>query len=157
MTNQEFMIESVKRDRPNLDYLPIVDQLAGKIYQKPNLIRLIHASMGMSGETGEITDTIKKNLMYDKPVDTENLKEECGDVLWYMAIMLHELGSSFEEIMEQNVAKLLKRYPNGFTEEDAIARADKNNSGIVIMPPGAIDGGGIFFTYPDGRKVYENT
>lgn len=131
MENKQFIEECVSRDLPNLDYLPIVDRLACTIDEKPSLMRLIHASMGMSGETGEIMDTIKKSLMYGKPIDVQNLKEECGDVLWYMAIMLDELDCSFEEIMEQNVAKLRKRYPKGFTEKDAIARADKNENTTI--------------------------
>lgn len=127
MTNTEFIKESLKQDRSS--YIPIVERLyesTDPLSLDINLTRIIHASIGMSGETGEILDTVKKSMMYGKELDTSNLKEECGDVLWYMAIMLHELGSSFEEVMKLNVDKLSKRYPNGFTEADAIARKDKN-------------------------------
>lgn len=70
-------------------------------------------------------DSIKKTIMYDKPLDVKNIKEECGDLLWYMSIMLDEVGSSFEEVMEMNRVKLEKRYPGGFTEQLAQARLDK--------------------------------
>lgn len=51
-----------------------------------------------------------------------NLKEELGDKLWYAALALDELKSTFEETMEANIKKLRARYPNKFTEEDAINR-----------------------------------
>lgn len=132
MNPNKYMEESVKLDRPDFNYQPIVDRLNEQQSGDYNLIRLIHASMGMSGETGEIMDTIKKTMMYGKELNLTNLKEECGDVLWYMSVMLHELGSSFEEVMEMNNAKLRKRYPQGFTEKDAIARADKNEKVEVV-------------------------
>jgi phosphoribosyl-ATP pyrophosphohydrolase len=121
MTPKKFIKTSVTRDMPDLDYSPVLRRLA----DNAGLLRLIHASIGMSGEAGEIVDALKKVMMYGSRLDIENLKEECGDVLWYMAIMLDALGSSFEEVMQMNADKLAKRYPNGFNEKDAIARADK--------------------------------
>jgi NTP pyrophosphatase (non-canonical NTP hydrolase) len=121
MTPKQFMETSLSRDLPDKNYSPVAARLATNL----DLLRLVHAGIGMSGETGEILDTLKKSLMYGKALDLQNLKEECGDVLWYMAVMLDQLGSSFEEVMQMNVDKLAKRYPNGFSEKDAIARADK--------------------------------
>lgn len=99
-----------------------------RVYERMNdrlLLRLNHAIIGMAGEVGELTDSVKKSIIYGKPIDIENLKEECGDTLWYMAQMLDEIGSSFEEVMKMNIDKLAKRYPEGFTEQAAIRRADK--------------------------------
>ncbi len=101
------------------------DPIADRLFYNEGLIRLLHAGIGMSGETGEVLDCLKKTMMYGKKLDIDNLKEECGDILWYMAIMLDEIGSSFEEVMRLNHEKLSRRYPNGFTEKDALARADK--------------------------------
>ena len=115
------MEASLSRDLPDKNYCPI----AARLWNDTDLMRLVHAGMGMSGETGEILDNLKKSVMYGKPLDAKNLKEECGDVLWYMAVMLDQLGSSFEEVMQMNVTKLAKRYPNGFSEKDALARKDK--------------------------------
>lgn len=124
MTPKAFMKTVISRDMPNLDYSPIVKRLS----EDKKLIRLLHAAVGMSGETGEIVDGLKKSMMYGKELNKINLLEECGDLLWYIAVMLHELDSSFEEVMVYNDNKLKVRYPNGFTEEDAIQRADKVNS-----------------------------
>lgn len=126
MTPKEYLEFALTKDFPCYDYTHVVDRLENELRrEKGDLMRLLHAGIGMSGEAGEIIDSLKKSIIYGRPIDLTNLKEECGDVLWYMAIMLHAIGSSFEEVMEMNKTKLNKRYPSGFTEKDAIARADK--------------------------------
>lgn len=146
MDSKEFTKESVSRDLPGLDYDPVVLRLE----TNPGILRLIHAGIGMSGEAGEVLDTLKKSMMYGQPIDAVNLKEECGDILWYMAIMLDQIDSSFEEVMEQNVIKLRKRYPAGFTEKDAIARADKT---AVELTEKAYES--IKRTQEVNKKIYE--
>jgi len=86
---------------------------------------IIHAHLGMSSETGEIGDAIKKHLIYGQPLDIANLLEECGDVLWYVSLMVSACGSTMESVMEQNIEKLRIRYPEKFTEELASKRLDK--------------------------------
>ncbi len=90
-----------------------------------NTERLIHGALGSAGEVGELVDIIKKHVMYGKELDKQHIKEELGDALWYFSIVLDEVGSSFGEVMQINYEKLEKRYPNGYTSADAIARADK--------------------------------
>jgi NTP pyrophosphatase (non-canonical NTP hydrolase) len=85
-------------------------------------IRLLHAAMGAATEAGELVDQMKKALFYGKPVDMTNLKEELGDVFWYLAIMLDELGIDPQEVMDTNIAKLRARFPEGFTQEAALNR-----------------------------------
>lgn len=81
--------------------------------------RLVHASMGMQTETAEFTDALKKSLFYGKPLDVTNLKEELGDLLWYVAIAMDELDTDFETEMERVINKLKVRYPEKFTREAA--------------------------------------
>lgn len=88
-------------------------------------LKILHAAMGISGESGELMDAVKKHVLYDKPLDKKNVVEEVGDLLWYMALMLESIGSSFEEAMKMNHDKLEKRYPTGFTEKLAQERRDK--------------------------------
>jgi NTP pyrophosphatase (non-canonical NTP hydrolase) len=85
-------------------------------------IRLLHALMGLTTEAGESLDALKKHLFYGKPLDEVNLKEEMGDLFWYLAIMADTLGVSFEEIQERNIEKLKARYGEKFTDEKAINR-----------------------------------
>jgi NTP pyrophosphatase (non-canonical NTP hydrolase) len=85
-------------------------------------VDLLHAGMGMTTEAGEFMDALKKHLIYGKPLDIVNLKEEIGDYLWYAAVALRAIGGSFEECMDLNIAKLRKRFPDKFTETEAIHR-----------------------------------
>jgi NTP pyrophosphatase (non-canonical NTP hydrolase) len=88
---------------------------------------LIHAIMGVSGETGELLDAIKKSVIYKKPLDVQHVIEELGDIEFYLEALRQTLSISREQTLEQNISKLQKRYPgNSYSNQDAIARADKN-------------------------------
>ena len=87
--------------------------------------RLMHAAAGAAGETGEIIDAVKKHWIYNKPLDRENILEECGDTMFYLQALLSECGYTLDDAIDHNIAKLSKRYPNGYTDEAAQARADK--------------------------------
>ena len=91
----------------------------GKDYNKE---RLIHAAMGMQTESAEFTDALKKAIFYGKTLDVPNLKEELGDLLWYVSIAMDELGTSYEQEMARVNKKLKARYPEKFTTEKAINR-----------------------------------
>ena len=81
--------------------------------------RLLHAGIGLSTEAGEFLDALKKHIFYGKELDRVNLKEEMGDLFWYLAIACDELGVEFEPLMETNIAKLKARYGEKFTEHKA--------------------------------------
>ena len=99
--------------------------------QDKSVIRLLHAGMGLATESAEFLDALKKAIYYGKELDKVNLAEEMGDILWYCAIVLDELGVSFEEVMEKNIAKLEARYPEKFTEEKAENRDLKTERDIL--------------------------
>ena len=85
-------------------------------------IRILHATMGLCTESGELTDQLKKHLFYGAELDRVNLIEEAGDLMWYLAILFDELNTSFEEVMSSNNAKLRSRYPEKFTPKHAARR-----------------------------------
>lgn len=87
--------------------------------------QILHAHLGLSSEVGEIGDAIKKYLIYGRDFDEVNIKEECGDLLWYIALILRYTGWTMEEAMQANINKLKIRYPEKFTEEHAAKRLDK--------------------------------
>jgi len=90
---------------------------------------LLHAAMGLTTESSEFTDALKKHYFYGKPLDKVNLKEEIGDILWYCALALKALDSDFESVMETNIQKLKARFPEKFKEEQALNRdLDKERS-----------------------------
>ena len=78
--------------------------------------RLLTAAVGMSAESGEFTEVVKKIIFQGKPVNDENifhLKRELGDIMWYVAQACMALDTDFNEIIEMNVEKLKARYPGG--------------------------------------------
>jgi NTP pyrophosphatase (non-canonical NTP hydrolase) len=82
-----------------------------------SLIRLIHGMFGLNSESGEIADTLKRWLYYHQPLDEDNLKEEIGDLLWYVALLCNTLGIQMRDCMESNIRKLRKRFPEKFDNE----------------------------------------
>jgi len=78
--------------------------------------RLGLAGLGLSGEAGEVCDLLKKYLFHrnGKPLDIEKIRDESGDVLWYLNLLFATLGLTWEEVMEANIAKLEARHANGF-------------------------------------------
>ena len=93
------------------------------IWQK----ELLHAALGIASEAGEIADPIKKHVFYNQDLDTENIKEELGDILFYIAWLADISGIRMSDVLNYNNEKLQKRYPDGFTEKAAFERADKKN------------------------------
>ena len=100
-----------------MDYGPVFDRL-----KNGHTVRLLHAAMGLCTESGEFMDMMKKHILYGKPLDEVNLKEELGDLEWYIALAIDELHTTFGIIFETNITKLRARYPNKFTEHDAMNR-----------------------------------
>ena len=87
---------------------------------------MMHMAVGISGEAGELLDAIKKHSIYQKPLDFDNVKEEAGDILFYLTGLLNDVGITLNECIEANREKLSKRYPNKcYSNADAIKRADK--------------------------------
>ena len=84
----------------------------------------IHCCMGIAGETGEVIDLIKKSVFYGKELDKDKVAEEIGDIMFYIVNLATSLNISMSDILDTNINKLIKRYPNGFSKEDAIKRAD---------------------------------
>lgn len=78
--------------------------------------------MGISGEAGEVADIIKKHLYQGHNLDIQHLSEEIGDVMFYIVNLATVLGLDMCEILENNISKLKKRYPEGFDADKSINR-----------------------------------
>jgi NTP pyrophosphatase (non-canonical NTP hydrolase) len=91
----------------------------------PQTNRLVHAALGIGGESGEIVDIIKKAYVYHKPIDKTALLEELSDILHYIVMMCNVYEWALDDVMEFNMAKLKKRYPDGYSHANALARKDK--------------------------------
>lgn len=107
MNTKQFIKDAIRTESPN--YFP-------------QNHRIEHAIDGCVTEAGELQDALKKAKYYGKPLDIVNLKEEAGDVLWYLAILFDEIGTDFETEMERVINKLKTRFPEKFTEQNAFER-----------------------------------
>lgn len=87
---------------------------------------IMEGCLGLSGESGELVDLIKKWIFHEKPLDEEHAKKELGDVLWYAALICESFGWKMEDIMAMNIEKLRKRYPDGFNPVQANNRAEND-------------------------------
>ena len=86
---------------------------------------LLHMAVGVAGEAGELLDAVKKNTIYQKPLDRENVVEELGDLMYYMHGIMIALDLDPDEVLQKNINKLTKRYKNGYSNQAAQERADK--------------------------------
>lgn len=87
--------------------------------ERMKIFRLNHALTGLTGEVGELASQWQKFMYYQRNLDETNMVEEVGDVLWYVALLLNTLGISIYDVMEANIAKLRKRFPDKFCFEAA--------------------------------------
>lgn len=114
---QQAAIRTLKNTYKNIDE-------SGKIVA-PSEQMILHALMGICSEAGEIADNIKKHFIYSQALDYDNIDEECGDLLWYITILLYATGYTIEDAMLDNIEKLKIRYPEKYTDELAKERLDK--------------------------------
>ena len=87
-----------------------------EVEQDADVPRLLTAALGLTAESGEFTEVIKKIILQGKPYNEENvfhMKRELGDICWYLAQACMALDTTFDEIIEMNVDKLKARYPGG--------------------------------------------
>lgn len=90
---------------------------------------LLHIAMGLSGESGEYLDTVKKHAIYNKPLDYENLNEEIGDLMFFIQAHCNHFEIDLSDIIQQNREKLEARYHEGsYSDKQAQERADKNEA-----------------------------
>ena len=86
--------------------------------------RILNGVLGLAGESGECVDMLKKHLFQGHDLDKEHMAKELGDVAWYLAVSADAIGYDLESIMQMNVDKLRKRYPDGFDSDKSINRKE---------------------------------
>lgn len=78
---------------------------------------LTYVTLGLVGEAGEIANKVKKILRDDNSNITceraEQLYDEIGDVLWYVAMLADELSFNLDSIAIDNINKLQSRQEKG--------------------------------------------
>jgi len=110
-------VESVTSDESNH-----IDEFYSRLetlnVQEFNLPLLLTSSLGLSAESGEFTEVIKKIFFQGKEFNEDNrfhMKRELGDILFYWINACRSLNINPEDVINENTNKLLKRYPEGFS------------------------------------------
>ena len=101
---------------PSKDFKSLTDRLGELDREGANIERLTTAAVGLSAESGEFLEIIKKMVFQGKPWNSDNREHliiELGDVMWYVAKACMALDVSFDDVVRGNVKKLEKRYPGG--------------------------------------------
>ena len=101
---------------PSLDYPILAARLSELEVNGANVPQLLTAALGLTAESGEFTEVVKKIFLQGKPYNEENvfhMKRELGDIMWYVAQACMGLNISLDDIIEMNVDKLKSRYPGG--------------------------------------------
>ena len=112
-------VDGVTSD-PSKDYQSFIASLNLLAQQGSNINRLATAAVGLSAESGEFLEIIKKMVFQGKPYNADNREHliiELGDIMWYVAQACMSLDISFDEVLETNIKKLGKRYPEGTFDE----------------------------------------
>ena len=87
----------------------------------PEQDALIYTVLGLTGESGEIAEKVKKLIRDDKCLTIADMPDnvrdelilELGDVLWYVSNLAYELGATLEEVAVANIQKLESRKVRG--------------------------------------------
>ena len=101
----------------SLDYAALLTRMNKlELEDDCNLPQLLTAALGLTAESAEFSEVVKKIILQGKPYNEDNvfhMKRELGDICWYIAQACMALDTTFDEIIEMNVDKLKKRYPGG--------------------------------------------
>ena len=85
---------------------------------------MVWCALGLTGEAGEVADIVKKGALHRHGIDDAALFEELGDVLWYVSSLCTLKDWDIAAVMDANIDKLKRRYPNGWTAKDSVRRID---------------------------------
>ena len=111
---EEFV--SAVTSEASTNFVDFADRIGELDRQGANIERLLTSGVGINAEGGEFLEIVKKMVFQGKPWNEDNREHliiELGDILWYVAQATMALDVSFNEVIERNVKKLEKRYPEG--------------------------------------------
>ena len=111
----EHFVDAVTSDA-STNFVDFADRIGELDRQGANIERLLTAGVGINAEGGEFLEIIKKMIFQGKPWNEDNKEHliiELGDIMWYVAQACMALEVSMDQVLETNVKKLEKRYPEG--------------------------------------------
>lgn len=99
---------------------PVSHTLTIPLPVTPAVIRRVdalHAVIGIATELAELVECLSR-----PDFDDVNFAEELGDLLWYVARGVSADGKSLANVGWKNIAKLQARYPDRYSDQNAIER-----------------------------------
>jgi len=102
--------------KASTNFVDFADRIGELDREGANIERLLTSGVGLAAESGEFLEIIKKMVFQGKPWTDDNREHliiELGDAMWYVAQACMALEVDFDEVIERNVKKLEKRYPDG--------------------------------------------
>ena len=124
----DFLEEWIKQTESYTDLA--LKTLNKDVFEQKDLI--LNASLGLSGEVGEVNDIIKKYMYHGHKLDDDTKEKiilELGDVCWYVALMAWAIDKTkFEDVLNKNIEKLEKRYHGEFSTEKSVNRKDDSDN-----------------------------
>lgn len=104
-------------------YLDQYQKQAAKTAVFPDYVAVPYLALGLTSEAGEVAGKIKKHLRGDNNPDVVNdIRDELGDVLWYLAVLANYLDISLDEVADRNLKKLADRMERGVIKGDGDKR-----------------------------------
>lgn len=100
----------------SINFEAFIERLEALNEQGFNVAQLMTGSMGLSSESGEFNEIVKKTFFHGEEMTEDkkfHMKRELGDIIWYWLAACNAMGFSPDEIVAMNVDKLEKRYPGG--------------------------------------------
>ena len=116
------IMEKGKRKYNLQEYQKFCKKTAKKFSNKEK--EIFTWGLGIAGEAGDVAGCIKKTFSH-KNDQKDGIRENLGDVLWYAGMICNFFNWDFQEILEENVKKLKKRYPDGFKSEKARRKGNR--------------------------------
>ncbi len=98
------------------DYQKLCKRTAKKFRSKEK--EIFTWGLGIAGEAGDVAGCIKKTFSHGND-QRDGIKENIGDTLWYAAMICNFFNWDFQKILKENIEKLQKRYPRGFSSKNA--------------------------------------
>jgi NTP pyrophosphatase (non-canonical NTP hydrolase) len=92
------------------------------VAMKGEIVGKDYVALGLCGEAGEVANQVKKIHRDDNTSLTDDrkrvIRDELGDVLWYVAMICNEFGFSMEVVAQANLDKLADRAERGALHGD---------------------------------------
>lgn len=85
--------------------------------KEDQVLELMQQVLGLGDEAGEVLAIFKKWIRDNDAdlakLDKKNVTKELGDILWYIAVVAHDLDIALDDIAAVNLEKLRSRKERG--------------------------------------------